>query len=42
MTFFGLMSHLSYNCMKSMQKIEMSANYSRYLMNDEVHDAEIK
>ena len=25
-----------------MQKIEMSANYSRYLMNDEVHDAEIK
>ena len=30
------------NCMKSMvlAKIEMSANYSRYFMNDEVHDAE--
>ena len=28
--------------MKSMvlSKIEMSANYSRYFMNDEVHDAE--
>lgn len=29
-------------CIKSMvlAKIEMSANYSRYFMNDEVHDAE--